>query len=190
MTDETLPASEAAPVREQPLIPHRRTAALVVMGVQGCGKSTVGQALAHTLGRRFVDGDDLHSSAARAKMASGHALTDADRLPWLARVAQTVADARDGGESIVIACSALKRSYRDLMREIVPTLEFVELFGSRELIAERLTHRNHEYMPPTLLDSQFEALEPLDRSEAGLRIDLAQSPERIVALAAAHLDGP
>ncbi len=190
MTDEIFSAAGPTPA-DAPVTPAaraRRSAPLVVMGVQGCGKSTVGRGLAQALGRRFVDGDDLHSADAREKMASGHPLTDADRLPWLARVAQTVADALEGGESVVIACSALKRSYRDLMRDIVPTLEFVELFGSRELIAERLTHRNHEYMPPTLLDSQFAALEPLRPTEAGLRIDLAQSPDRIVALAVAHLD--
>jgi gluconokinase len=157
---------------------------IVVMGVQGCGKSTVGQALADSLGLRFVDGDDLHSIEARAKMASGHPLTDEDRLPWLARVAQTVVDA---GEPIVIACSALKRSYRDLMRDIVPSLVFMELYGSQALIAERLTHRNHEYMPPTLLDSQFEALEPLAADEAGARIDLVNSPDTIVGLIEAEL---
>ncbi|RJT86949.1 gluconokinase [Cryobacterium melibiosiphilum] len=165
------------------------------MGVQGCGKSTVGQALADSLGLRFVDGDDLHSSEARAKMASGHPLTDNDRLPWLARVAQTVADAlapteTGGGEPIVIACSALKRGYRDLMRGIVPSLVFMELYGSQALIAERLTHRNHEYMPPTLLDSQFEALEPLTADEAGARIDLVNSPVAIVALILTQLTSP
>ncbi|TFD53483.1 gluconokinase [Cryobacterium frigoriphilum] len=164
------------------------------MGVQGCGKSTVGQALADSLGLRFVDGDDLHSRAARAKMASGHPLTDDDRLPWLARVAETVAaalapiDNGAAGEPIVIACSALKRSYRDLMRAIVPSLVFMELYGSQALIAERLTHRNHEYMPPTLLDSQFEALEPLAADEAGARIDLANSPDAIVGLILAQLN--
>jgi gluconokinase len=178
---------------ETPVLSNAQ-APIVVMGVQGCGKSTVGRALADSLGLRFVDGDDLHSREARAKMASGHPLTDDDRLPWLARVAETVAAAvaplENGaaGEPIVIACSALKRSYRDLMRAIVPSLAFMELYGSQALVAERLTHRNHAYMPPTLLDSQFEALEPLAADEAGARIDFAHSPDAIVGLILTRLN--
>lgn len=153
---------------------------LVVMGVQGSGKSTVGRLLAESQGLRFIDGDDLHSVAAKAKMASGRPLTDADRLPWLTRVADTMAAALDAGESTVVACSALKRSYRDLMRDIVPGLVFAELYGDQTLVAERLSHRNHEYMPTHLLDSQFATLEPLAADEAGLRISLTQTPDEIV----------
>ncbi|GAB3128103.1 gluconokinase [Glaciibacter psychrotolerans] len=153
---------------------------ICVMGVQGSGKSTIGRALAQSLGLRFFDGDDLHSVEAKAKMASGLPLTDDDRLPWLVRVAAVVADALAHGEPIVIACSALKRSYRDLMRETVPTLRFAQLEGSQELIAERLTHRNHEYMPSTLLDSQFATLEPLAADEAGTRVSLTLTPDEIV----------
>lgn len=153
---------------------------ICVMGVQGSGKSTIGRALAAALGLRFFDGDDLHSAEAKAKMASGHPLTDEDRLPWLTRVATVVADAAANDEPIVIACSALKRSYRNLMRETAPSLHFAQLEGSQELIAERLTHRNHEYMPPTLLDSQFATLEPLDSDEAGTRVSLSLSPDDIV----------
>ncbi|TFD28195.1 gluconokinase [Cryobacterium lyxosi] len=152
------------------------------MGVQGCGKSTVGLALAQARGVRFLDGDDLHSVGARTKMASGHPLTDEDRLPWLTRIAETIANAVAQGEPVVVACSALKRSYRDLLRVFVPTLVFAELYGSRELIAERLTHRNHEYMPPGLLDSQFATLEPLAADEAGLRVDLIHTPDELVGL--------
>ncbi|WP_199183453.1 gluconokinase [Cryobacterium sp. Y82] len=155
---------------------------IIVMGVQGCGKSTVGLALAQVRGLRFLDGDDLHSVAARTKMASGHPLTDEDRLPWLTRIAEAIADAALLGDPVVVACSALKRSYRDLLRAFVPTLVFAELYGSQELIAERLTHRNHEYMPPTLLDSQFAALEPLAADEAGLRFDLIHTPDELVDL--------
>ncbi|KFF60492.1 transferase [Cryobacterium sp. MLB-32] len=150
------------------------------MGVQGCGKSTVGRQLAEALGMLFEDGDDLHTAEARAKMASGHPLTDADRIPWLARIAEGIAESVGRGEPMVVACSALKRSYRDLMRAVAPTLMFVELFGDQALIAERLTHRNHEYMPPTLLDSQFAALEPLAADEAGVRVDLTNTPDDIV----------
>ncbi|MGO4106044.1 gluconokinase [Leifsonia sp. YAF41] len=154
---------------------------ICVMGVQGSGKSTIGRSLAAALGLRFFDGDDLHSVEAKAKMASGHPLTDDDRLPWLARIAEVIADAASHCEPIVVACSALKRSYRDLMRETVPSLYFAQLEGSQALIAERLSHRNHEYMPPTLLDSQFAALEPLASDEAGTRVSLTLTPDEIVA---------
>lgn len=152
----------------------------VVMGVQGCGKSTIGQLLAESRGVRFIDGDDLHTREAKAKMASGHPLTDADRLPWLTLIAETMAAALAAGESTVVACSALKRSYRDLMRAIVPSLVFAELFGDQSLVAERLSHRNHEYMPTNLLDSQFATLEPLAADEAGLRVSLTKTPDEIV----------
>ena len=184
MTDETLnPASlRAAPLRAE-TVPAQTRHPIIVMGVQGCGKSTVGRQLSDALGIRFEDGDDLHSAEARAKMASGQPLTDADRIPWLTRVSERIRESVDAGEPLVVACSALKRGYRDLMRAIVPTLVFVELYGDQALIAERLTHRNHEYMPPALLDSQFATLEPLAADEAGLRIDLATTPDNIVGLA-------
>ncbi len=163
---------------------------IVVMGVQGCGKSTVGQGLGDALGLRFADGDDLHSADARSKMAAGHPLTDADRIPWLTLIAATIAASLENGEPIVVACSALKRSYRDLLRSIAPTLVFIELFGDQTLIAERLTHRNHEYMPAALLDSQFAALEPLATDEAGIRINLTNPPDQIVELAVEFLQPP
>lgn len=163
-----------------PALPAPAIPPLVVMGVQGSGKSTVGRLLAETQGLRFIDGDDLHSADAKAKMASGHPLNDADRLPWLTRVAQTMADAQSSGESIVVACSALKRSYRDLMRGIVPGLVFAELHGNQAIVADRLSRRNHEYMPTHLLDSQFATLEPLEASEAGLRVSLTMTPDEIV----------
>ncbi|WP_198295460.1 MULTISPECIES: gluconokinase [unclassified Diaminobutyricimonas] len=153
---------------------------IIVMGVQGSGKSTIGRDLAASLDRRFIDGDDLHTPEAKAKMASGHPLTDDDRRPWLTRIAQTIADALVTGDSIIVACSALKRQYRDLMRQIVPSLLFVHLSGSQELIAERLSQRNHEYMPQTLLDSQFATLEPLEADEAGAVVDLSRTPDEIV----------
>jgi gluconokinase len=153
---------------------------IIVMGVQGSGKSTIGRDLAASQGRRFIDGDDLHTPEAKAKMASGHPLTDDDRRPWLTHIAQVIAEALESGEAIVVACSALKRQYRDLMREIVPSLLFVHLSGSQQLIAERLSHRNHEYMPQTLLDSQFATLEPLEVDEAGAVVDLSQTPDEIV----------
>jgi len=178
MTDEILNQTAHTASTRKPI---------VVMGVQGCGKSTVGRHLGDALGLRFADGDDLHSAEARAKMAAGHPLTDADRIPWLTLIAETIAASLASGEPIVVACSALKRNYRDLLRGIVPTLVFVELFGDQTLVAERLTHRNHEYMPAALLDSQFAALEPLAADEAGVRINLTNTPDEIVDLAAAFL---
>jgi gluconokinase len=160
---------------------------LVVMGVQGSGKSTAGKAVAERLGLGFIDGDDLHPAGNKAKMAAGNPLTDADREPWLAAVGRALAEGLEQGQARVIACSALKRRYRDLIRSHAPTVRFVHLSGPQELIAGRLSQRNHEYMPPGLLDSQFETLEPLEADEPGLRLDITRSPEDIAeAVANAH----
>lgn len=157
---------------------------LIVMGVQGSGKSTSGRAIAESLSLPFIDGDDLHPISNKAKMASGHPLTDADREPWLAAIGAALAEGLSRGQSTVIACSALKRRYRDLIRSFAPETRFVHLAGNRGLIAERLSHRNHEYMPPTLLDSQFETLEPLAADEAGIPVDINLTPEEIAAVVA------
>ncbi len=162
---------------------------LVVMGVQGSGKSTSGRAIAAALALPFIDGDDLHPVSNKEKMASGHPLTDADRAPWLEAIGTALADGLARGESTVIACSALKRRYRDLIRSFAPDTRFVHLSGAQRLIAERLTHRDHEYMPPTLLDSQFETLEPLEADEAGIRVDISLTPAEIAAFVAAELTG-
>ena len=127
------------------------------MGVCGCGKSSVGQGIAMALGLRFTDGDDLHPATNVAKMASGQPLTDADRWPWLAKVGETL------GAGGVVACSALKRVYRDHIRAAAPATVFVYLHGSRELLAARLAARPGHFMPPALLDSQLATLEsPID----------------------------
>ena len=162
---------------------------LVVMGVQGSGKSTSGRAIAAALALPFIDGDDLHPVSNKEKMASGHPLTDADREPWLEAIGTALADGLARGESTVIACSALKRRYRDLIRSFAPDTRFVHLAGNQDLIAERLTHRDHEYMPPTLLDSQFDTLEPLEADEAGIRVDISLTPAEIAAFVAAELTG-
>ena len=162
---------------------------LVVMGVQGSGKSTSGRAIAAALALPFIDGDDLHPVSNKEKMASGHPLTDADREPWLEAIGTALADGLARGESTVIACSALKRRYRDLIRSFAPDIRFVHLAGNQDLIAERLTHRDHEYMPPTLLDSQFDTLEPLEADEAGIRVDISLTPAEIAAFVAAELTG-
>ncbi|HKN26442.1 MAG TPA: gluconokinase [Roseiarcus sp.] len=134
--------------------------AIVVMGVSGAGKTTVGRLLAGRLGVEFIDGDDLHSPATRAKMAAGQALDDADRWPWLDRIAAALADpAAPRGR--VIACSALKRAYRDRLRAGAGAgLRFVYLEANPDLMRKRVAGRRGHYMPASLVDSQFAALEP------------------------------
>lgn len=134
--------------------------AIVVMGVSGCGKTSVGQALAARLGARFVDADDFHPPANVEKMRAGVPLDDADRAPWLARLNAVMRHALARGDSVVLACSALRQRYRDALAERLPALRVVHLSGSRELIASRIAARSHRYMPASLLASQFEALEP------------------------------
>lgn len=157
----------------------------VVMGVTGCGKSTVGAALAQACDMTFVDGDDLHPPANIAKMASGVPLDDDDRRPWLGDVGQTLA--RTDGPA-VIGCSALKRAYRDIIRSNASeAVGFIHLDAKREVFAERLQAREGHFMPAGLLDSQIATLEPLGDDEAGQRIDIAQSVEDVVAQAAAYV---
>lgn len=141
---------------------------LIIMGVQGTGKSTVGKALADRLGLSFIDGDDLHPAANKEKMASGTPLTDEDREPWLDAIGRTIASEREKGVTCAIVCSALKRRYRDQLRTYAPDVKFVHLSGSQDLIAKRIAHRHHEYMPTSLLDSQFATLEQLGDDESGI----------------------
>ena len=148
------------------------------MGVSGSGKSTIGAALADRLGIPFVDGDALHPMTNVERMAAGIPLTDEDRWPWLKKVGEAMAAA--SGTGIVVACSALKRSYRDAIRAAAPEALFVYLDGPRELLASRLGHREGHFMPATLLDSQLEALEPLGDGERGIVISIDHSPEAIV----------
>jgi carbohydrate kinase (thermoresistant glucokinase family) len=149
---------------------------IVVMGVTGCGKTTVGIALAEALGIEFIDSDDLHSEANKKKMSSGTPLTDADREPWL----QAVSRALQSHESVVVACSALKKSYRSTILAGAPTTKFVHLNGSQELIFARLSERSNHFMPIGLLDSQFHTLEPLDHTETGKVFEISQPVDQIV----------
>lgn len=165
--------------------PHTR--AIVVMGVSGCGKTSVGQALAQALGWRFVDADDHHPPENVRKMATGQALDDTDRAPWLERLNALLRHAQARGERVVLACSALRERYREVLRDRIDGVAFVHLSGSPELIRERLQARRHAYMPPTLLTSQFAALEaPQD----ALVVDVAAPIEAIVPAVAALLKRP
>jgi gluconokinase len=151
----------------------------VIMGVSGCGKSSIGGAFAAAIGGKFIDGDDLHPDANRTKMASGHPLTDQDRAPWLLRVGQAL---RGTKAPIVIGCSALKRRYRDVIRDQAdqPVI-FLHLSGSHQVLAARMAARTGHFMPPSLLESQLAALELPTDDEASITIDIDQTPEAILA---------
>ena len=153
----------------------------VVMGVSGCGKSTIGQALASEEGVPFVEGDQFHPPANVAKMSAGMALTDDDRADWLLALQAQILEARLNNAGLVISCSALKRRYRDLLRDGDPALCFAHLSGPKELIAARMQARVGHYMPTSLLDSQFRDLEPLQQGEAGITLDITLPPAELVA---------
>ena len=142
------------------------TRVLVVMGVSGCGKTEVGQVVARQWGAAFVDADDWHSAAAVARMAAGHPLSDAERAPWLERLREQVIGAVPEGGRVVLACSALRRGYREALVGGERGVRFAYLAGSRALIAARLGERKGHYMPPGLLDSQLAALEVPGAEEA------------------------
>jgi gluconokinase len=152
----------------------------VLMGVSACGKSTVGRLLAQARSVDFLDADDFHPPENVARMAAGLALTDADRQGWLAALSARLAQARQAGEGLVLACSALKRSYRDTLRGGAPALRLVYLHGSRELLTERIAARSGHYMPASLLDSQLATLQPPMPDENALAFDVALTPQQIV----------
>lgn len=161
---------------------------IVVMGVSAAGKSSAGRALAERLELEFRDADDLHSAESIAKMAAGVPLTDADRWPWLERVGETLASAEASGAGVVIACSALKRVYRDALRAHSSTCVFVHLTAPRAVLAARIATRSSHFMPSTLLDSQLATIEPLAADEAGVTIDVTPPVEAIVEAAVATLE--
>ncbi|WP_432119020.1 gluconokinase [Streptomyces sp. bgisy032] len=150
---------------------------VVVMGVAGTGKTTIGPLLAARLGVPYAEGDDFHPQANITKMSAGTPLTDEDRLPWLDAIGEW-AQGR-AGLGGVVSCSALKRSYRDRLRAAAPGVVFVHLTGDRALIEDRMSHRQGHFMPTALLDSQFATLQPLAADEAGVGVDVAGSPEEI-----------
>lgn len=150
---------------------------VMVMGVSGSGKTTVAQKLAEQLGWQFFEGDDFHPETNVQKMAQRHPLTDADRQPWLVSLKVLIDELMATGVSAVITCSALKKAYRDFLKDGRPEIVVVYLQGSFELIRERLVHRQGHYMPVDLLRSQFEDLEePTD----GMTVDITQQPESLV----------
>ncbi|HEY5221964.1 MAG TPA: gluconokinase [Microbacteriaceae bacterium] len=160
---------------------------LVLMGVSGCGKTSVGTLLADRLGWAFEEGDSLHPAANIAKMASGHPLNDEDRWPWLEKVAEWCEQLLADGTNGVITCSALKRSYRDLINRGSKGIEFVYLRGEMKLIAERLAARHGHFMPPRLLASQFADLEEPGDDEPSIRVHIGPGPEEIANTIIARL---
>jgi gluconokinase len=151
---------------------------IVVMGVSGSGKSTVGAALAQRLRVPFADADDFHPEANVAKMSAGHALTDEDRHPWLDAIGDWLAE--HCGEGGVMSCSALKRQYRDQLRKHCPQVRFLHLSGSPQVIGRRQASRPGHFMPASLLASQFDTLEPLEADEHGVVVDVDQDIDAVV----------
>jgi gluconokinase len=159
---------------------------LVIMGVTGAGKSTVGRLIADRLGLVFRDADDFHPPANIAKMSSGQALTDDDRWPWLDAIGAHLVAHRAAGA--VVTCSALKRAYRDRLRTAAPDLRFIHLHGAQPLIAERQAARQGHFMPASLVASQFATLEAPDAEEDVIALDVAAAPGTLVAAALAALE--
>jgi gluconokinase len=166
---------------------NNRAVIVVVMGVSGSGKTTVASLLAATFGWPFQEGDKLHPPANVEKMSGGTPLTDADRLPWLQKIARTIDDWRAHGQSGVITCSALKRSYRDIIVGERPDVRLVYLKGSLDLIRRRMAARHGHFMPATLLESQFTILEEPSPDENPIVVDIDGSPEEIARAIACRL---
>ncbi|HEX3708898.1 MAG TPA: gluconokinase [Pseudolabrys sp.] len=156
------------------------SAAIIIMGVSGAGKSTVGTLLAERLGRVFVEGDSLHPPHNVEKMKHGVPLTDADRIPWLKAIAARIDTARQAHKPIVVTCSALKRDYRELLVAGHDDVGFVYLKGTKELIARRVAARTDHFMPPELLDSQFSDLQEPAPDEPALAVPIDPPPDKIV----------
>ena len=161
-----------------------RVIVVVVMGVAGSGKSTVGPLIAKGLGGEFAEGDQFHPAANIAKMTSGQPLNDDDRMPWLAKMADAIRGWTRGPRPMVLACSALKQRYRDMLAQGSPEIRFVYLKGTRDLIGGRMATRSGHFMPSSLLDSQFKTLE---EPEDAIVLDATQPPATMAAMALAKL---
>ena len=159
------------------------------MGVTATGKSAVGTRLADRLDMAYIEGDEFHPEANIAKMSAGEPLTDDDRRPWLETLARMLADNRESGVATVLGCSALRRSYRDILRGSMPSdaVGFVHLTASFDVLRDRMEHREH-FMPASLLQSQFDTLEPLDDDESGVLLDVDAPLEDVVDAAAAAVE--
>ena len=179
------PSAEGTPLDLRSATRH-----VVVMGVSGSGKTTVAHGISAATGLLFAEADDFHSRANVDKMRAGTPLDDDDRWPWLHDLAAWMADRAAEGRSTVIACSALKRAYRDVLADGPPTLDFVHLDGSAEVIRERMSSRAGHYMPASLLDSQIATLEPLQPDESGIVLDVSLPPDELVVRAVRGLGLP
>ncbi len=164
-----------------------RTTTIVLMGVSGAGKTTIMDALEARLGWPAAEGDSFHPAANVEKMRTGHPLTDEDRWPWLEALAAWIGEREAAGQSVLVSCSALKRSYRDLLRRGHPSVWFAHLVAPPGVIENRLEHRQGHYMPRSLLPSQLETLEPLQPDEPGARIEADGTPNQIVNKVLAQL---
>lgn len=160
---------------------------VVVMGVSGSGKTTIGTLVAHELGVEFIDGDSLHPIENVQKMASGTPLTDEDRWPWFELVGRKLHEHGDEKKGLVIACSALKRVYRERIRSQAPGALFLHLDGTLEVLAGRIEGRSGHFMPPSLLQSQLDTLEPLELEEGGYKLNIDQPVQEMVNEAVAKL---
>ena len=169
-----------------------RLVQVVVMGVSGVGKSTIAREMAAALGWRLTEGDDLHPASNVAKMAAGQPLTDEDRWPWLRSIGEWMSAESAAGRSSVVTCSALRRAYRDLLREGRPDVVFCHLDAPPEVLAERVRQRTGHFMPAALLASQLETLEPLGADEPGVVVPAGGEASEVaaLALAALGLSGP
>jgi carbohydrate kinase (thermoresistant glucokinase family) len=164
-----------------------RPAAIIVMGVSGSGKSTIGALLAEALGWPFADADGFHPAANVAKMAAGQPLTDEDRWPWLDAIAAHIDTARAAGQPVVVACSALRRVYRDRLRAGHKDVIFLHLAGDAGLIGERQAARQGHFMPPSLMASQFATLEDPDGEADAVTVSVVASPQQVVEAALGEL---
>lgn len=161
---------------------------LVVMGVSGSGKTTVAELLADRLGRPFAEADEFHPQANIDKMSTGEALTDDDRWPWLRSIRDWLSGQTALGRASIVTCSALRRVYRDVLREADGTVRFIHLSGEPELLKERLDDRSGHFMPAALLRSQYDTLEELDADENGIVVSVADSPETITEVIIKRLE--
>ncbi|MDU0479127.1 gluconokinase [Staphylococcus chromogenes] len=161
---------------------------VVLMGVSGCGKTSVASGLHERLNWPYAEADDFHPQANKDKMAAGHALNDEDRWPWLRTLQGWMTEHASAGQSTIVTCSALKKTYRELLAEAEGNVVFVHLNGPMELIEDRMSHRAGHFMPTSLLPSQFATLEPLQDGENGLTLDVSQTPDQLIDATLAALN--